>query len=196
MSDLRNIMRGAALRRWPEWQFLRDAGVPAETAAYMHFTRQIGMAEIGIKKNRWEFKERGERAVILNVLGPGCEVVDIVAWRPDTPGSFWSYADGSPAVPYLGWHALEIIEEEHRYLREENAPEEWILEKGSLSVFEHPLDWLRAACEGIVVLDWARYWPAYLGGVAALKFTDRAFARRATSLFAQPIPVPPVLVAV
>lgn len=191
--EMRNIMRAAAPRKWSEWKFMLEAGVPAETMAYMHFTRQIAIAPIAVKNGRWVVKEGGSRGVLLNVLGPSCEVLDILAWRPDTPASFWGMAPALP--PFLGWHALELAEHEHKFLTEEGAPEEWIMENGSISVFQNPLEWLRAGCNGIVPLEWKTYWPAYLSGVAGLKFTDRDFARRASALFERPIPVPPVMVA-
>lgn len=104
------------------------------------------------------------------------EVIDLVAFRPDTPRSFWSYTG---AGMMLGADALD---------RAQHYSE-------PLAVHESPLDWLRAGCDGIVILDWKHYWPAYLGGLPALHASNVEFGRALSAKLSAPLQLPQILVA-
>lgn len=157
---------------------LVKAGVPkAFLAQSLYRSLWLGADDIAIDGGRWSRRFRGERAIVLPIVGAESgELVDLVAFRLETPRSFWSYAG---AAPLLGQHSLERA----AYFEE------------PLFVHESPLDWLKAGMTGVVILDWTRYWPGYLAGIPALRFLDDNFARRARDLLSRPLPIPEIQVA-
>ena len=99
----------------------------------------VGVAEIEIQAlGTFEFMDGGRRAFIQPVLvgGPYTDIVDLVAWRPDDPGQWWTQQySGTP----LGVDQLDRAE---------------ILGE-PLAIRRTPLSLLQAGGRGIVVNDWA-----------------------------------------
>lgn len=139
------------------------------------FEIRIGAADIVVKDRRWARLFRGQRAIIVPAHNPFGEIIDLIAFRMDTPRSFW---------PLTGM-AMALGEDQIDRAAALGEP---------LIVHECPLEWLRAGRRGCVVVDWAHYWPFYLGAVPALQFEDREFAARAVDLMQRPVPIPPVFV--
>lgn len=104
--------------------------------------------------------------------------VNLVAFRLDTPRSFWLF-DPTGHAPYLGHDAVERA----------------IFYHEPLMVHESPLDWLKAGCQGCVILQWNHYWPAYFGGVSALRAMSPSFGEKLQARLAAPLPVPEIQVA-
>lgn len=108
----------------------------------------------------------GNRSIIL-AEGAG--------FRLEAPAVFWA----TSSIPFLGEESL------HRSTHFQEP----------LMVHETPLQWLRAGREGIVILDWQRYWPTYLTGVPVLRALDAKFGRRLRDGLRHPLSIPDVQVA-
>lgn len=160
---------------WPDFARLMKDGIASGTLAEAMADIAIGADDIAVKNGRWERRFRGDRAIIMPTFTPSGAMTDLVAFRMDTPRSFWLLTG---AGMMLGHESLDRAD----YYRE------------PLMVHESPLEWLKAGRQGVVILDWQRYWPAYLGGVSALQFEDRTFGRRAEALLQKPLVLPPFLV--
>lgn len=115
----------------------------------------------------FEFVEDRRRAFIQPVLcGPAfSEIVDLVAWYPDQPGTWWTRCYSG--VP-LGADELDHAEIE------------------GLEVLIHPtpLDWLRSEGRGVCVLDWTMSAHS-LRCVPTLVFDDAATGKWAHDRLAQ-----------
>lgn len=160
---------------WPDFSRLLRDGIASKSLAGAMAADMLGADDIAIKGGRWERRFRGDRAIVMPTFTPSGVLVDLVAFRPETPRSFWTMAG---AGLMLGHDSLERAE----FFGE------------PLMVYESPFAWLQGGGDGIVILDWTHYWPAYLAGVVALQFEDRAFGRRAEALLQKPILLPPILV--
>lgn len=153
-----------------EYTALLHAGVRAPLIMALMKDHAIGADDIAVRDGRWERRFQGERAILLDADG------DTVAFRLQAPRAFWR-AHGSALL--LGRDALERA----AFL---GTP---------LWVYETPLDWLRADCDGVVILDWVHYWPIYLGGLATLRTKDVAFGQRLRAMLEHPLPRPEIQVA-
>jgi hypothetical protein len=154
---------------------LVKAGVPKRfLAENLYGSLWLGADDIRIDDGRWVRRFRGDRAVVLPVLGGG-EIVDLVAFRLETPKAFWLLTGAGIALGADEIDRAEIMRE-------------------ALPVHECPLDWLRAEMFGLCILDFAHPWSGLLAGVPALKFDDRTFGRRAEALIQKPYPTPMILV--
>jgi hypothetical protein len=163
-----------SLFAWPDYCALVGK-VDKRLLAAAFISLGLGAAEITVKDGRWTRMFRGARAVIVPASVAGGNIIDLVAFRMDTPRSFWPLT-GSAAV--LGDDEIDRA----------SAMGE------PLQVHESPLDWLRAGRRGCVILDWVHCWPFYLGRVPALQFENREFAGRAAALMQRPLPVPSIFV--
>jgi hypothetical protein len=111
----------------PQFQWLRNNGVPVQTLIDLDL-RTIN----GVKAEDGRF-EQGDGASWI-ILPEEC---DLVFWQPKSG----EISTALGRVFAVGQDA---------------AQNEWACAMGgSLSIFETPLDWLRASCKGIVVLDWS-----------------------------------------
>ena len=103
-------------------------------------TGGIFVARISTDRGWFDLDESGFDAVVCEVRGcDGETVVDLVAWSIDNPTSWWT-AIGAAVV--MG----------ESFAGNPNAG----LCGEPLRIFQTPLAWLRAQCEGIVILDHAR----------------------------------------
>jgi hypothetical protein len=168
------------------------AGVPKEVlAAHLYRDLWPGALDIAIENGKWRQMFRGERAIVLPVTSPETgELVDLVAFRPQTPRSFWRFIG---TAPLLGYDSLALAEYETRLVREDHDGRPGL---GILHIHETPLDWIKSGCAGVVILDWKHYWPAYFGAVVALRAKDLAVGRWLTGILERPLPSPDVLVPV
>lgn len=167
---------------WDDLWRLHEAGVPTRC---LH---PVGALDIAIKQGRWVEWFRGDRAFVIpvcaNDLYPGItyevdEIVDLVAFRLETPRAFWRFED-HVAAPFLGSSNLERAQ----------------LFEEPIMVHETPLDWLRAGRRGIVILEWKDFWPFTLAGIPALQCMDEGFGRRLKARLERPFQIPEIRVAV
>ena len=163
--------------KWPDYEALLRAGVQKADLARAHIDCEIAADDIAVERGRWVRRFRGDRAVVIPVHNPESgDILDLVAFRMETPRSFWTFAG---IAPYLGHEALAHATY-HRI---------------PLIVHETPLEWLTAGREGIVILGWKHYWPAYFGDVVALRTHNPEFGRRLRDAMKHPLPTPPIQVA-
>jgi hypothetical protein len=100
----------------------------------------------------------------------GATPSDIIAFHPAEPGRWWSRTGNAPLL----------------------APEEveraaWFNEP--LPVHRHPLDWLRAAGHGVVVLDWKACLSLWLAGPPRLIAADLALGEQLDRALNRPPPI-------
>lgn len=173
MSDLEILWAKAwpqPIGPWDDLWKLRQAGVPQRSLL------DIGALDIGIQNGRWAERFRGDRAMIVPVCDDAGDLLDLIAFRLETPRSFWTY-DGAAAM--LGQWNLE-----HAQYYEE-----------PLLIHECPLDWLRAGCSGVVILEWKDFWPFTLAGIPALRCSSDDFGRRIKARMERPFTIPAIEVA-
>lgn len=177
MSDLEKLWAKASpepIGPWEDISALMDVGVSVRSAI------TIGALDVAIQNGRWAERFRGDRAIILpvcaNGMWPGIdEIIDLVAFRMETPRSFWTYSGDGMVLGRCGMDRASYFGE-------------------PLMVHECPLDWLKAGRRGIVVLDWQQYWPLHLSGVPALLCPNEDFEPRLRGNMQRPFPIPPILV--
>lgn len=124
--------------------------------------------------------DRGERAFIMPIcqhydsLDDDFDVDDLAAWRPAQPARIWLRCG---YFPVLNWMAVEKA----RILCE------------PLYVHGTMLDWLRADCEGVVVLDWsgAHFW---LSGAPEIRVDTDWLAARLDRCFRRATAAPRIMV--
>jgi len=116
----------------------------------------------------------GEPAIIQPVIEHD-EIVDLLAWSPKQPDRMATRLDYAAvlnldAVSYADWHKTPLV------------------------VHATALDWLRASCNGAVVIDMQRAW-AQLHGVSEVTTTDHELATKLRAILRRPWPAPTVSVA-
>ena len=117
----------------------------------------------------------GKPVIILGVSEhPDEGVVDILAFEPSNP-SHWYRRLGAAVV--LGLHNARLA----------------VFEESPVMVHATPLDWLRADCAGVVVLDWKADLLSYLDGYGVLAADDTT-RRRLQRAFKRHIHIPEVRV--
>ena len=93
---------------------------------------------------RWDFEPDGAPAAVVEVLAEdGCTVADLVAWPLNAPERF---ATAVGEADMLGINAMR------------NPATYWA--GVPLRVHRTPLNWLKAGCDGCVILNraWGGYW--------------------------------------
>jgi hypothetical protein len=119
----------------------------------------------------FEFTNSGPPTVVIGVHGPDLDLVDLVAWRPSNPAR-WRLRLGF--ADFLG---------------EVHADYAALL-YGPLRLFNSPLSWLRAGCDGAVLLD-AKFGLSTLRDASAVFGDDREHIQAIDRLLRQPIlPMP------
>lgn len=138
----------------------------------------FGLAVIEPTGARFQFSEAGRDAVAIGLHGADCELVDLLAWCPDSPGQWWTRFG---LAVFAGEEAVERAAFLGKPLR----------------LHETPMDWLRANCAGAVVLDPLADIRLDVENVAAIECASvahgRAIARQlreAVKLRTPPIIVP------
>lgn len=133
-------------------EYLIDLGVPplswlrAPGAGY-------GVARIQKHGRTYEPCEYGDPAVLLiTAIFHDGTPEDIIAFNPNQPEKWWLRR--GDAV-YLGGHEVQP--------RNWAMPQDFaepilspIEPETPLQIWRHPLNWLRASCQGVVVIDWPK----------------------------------------
>jgi hypothetical protein len=137
----------------------------------------ISGAKVLFDGPRFSLDEEGERAFTFRALDRG-KAVDLIAWNPRT-GSLGSYRGQAFC---LG--DLDDIFNPATYFGED-----------ALRVHATPLDWLKAAREGIVIVrpDLA---PAYLSNCQRIRCSNAAYARQLEGWLQPHTPTVEILVEV
>jgi hypothetical protein len=151
MTDLKSELVAATLSTNElHWQLLRGLGVPFLTAANRRVRGQAawGVAKAKAGEDGLFLIGEGVPHLLLPVIMDG-ELIDLVAFRSGNPND-WLLRTG------LGW-ALGMDRGLEPYTWDD-AP----------TLVETPLDWLRAECRGICVLDWSASELHSLKGIARL----------------------------
>lgn len=173
MVDLQSEARAASDRvRQHHIDRLLALGVPGPAIAMM------GAREIPFGVGTVERMERGLYQPgdgPLHVISPVCaggEIIDLLAWRSDAPGN-WAWRTG------LGW----ALGTDMLFPRWDNAP---------VPIHATPLDWLRAAGEGMCILDWEA---PELGDLRALEAieADEWIAQRIIRALSKPQRLPIII---
>ncbi|GEO82016.1 hypothetical protein [Pararhodospirillum oryzae] len=89
---------------------------------------------------------------------PTPELFDLVVFRPDQPGRWWSKNESV---------LLNGSEVERATFFED-----------PLVIHPDPLEWMRAGGQGVVILDWGRFLPLHVGGPSRLVCTTLPLAER------------------
>jgi hypothetical protein len=178
MTDPARIWADAKKRMhtWPRFEALLKAGLRVPHI-FLDGDFRIGADQAAINNGRWEQRFQGDDAYIVPVYEPiDGELVDLVAFRLETPKSYWTL-DGR--APFLGYDALYEAEARQQ----------------PLMVYESPLEWLKDDQRGIVILDWQHHWPLWLANVPALRCRGIPFGRRLHATLQRPLEIPDVQVA-
>ncbi len=142
----------------PSVSYCRQHGI--DWTAAEKATGGIFAARISIDRTWFDFDETGSEAIVCEVRGyDGEAVVDLVAWSIDDPTRWWT-AIGAGVV--LG----------EAFAANPNAG----LCGEALRILRTPLAWLRAQCEGIVLLDRTRAGRWLLEGARTVAAVDRQHA--------------------
>ncbi|GEO83039.1 hypothetical protein [Pararhodospirillum oryzae] len=97
---------------------------------------------------------------------PTPELFDLVAFRPDQPGWWWVRNDSV---------LLNGVEVERAMFFED-----------PLIIHPDPLEWMKAAGKGVVILDWGAFLPLHVGGPSRLVCTTLPLAERLDWALRQP----------
>jgi len=175
MVDLGDEIYLAALKvRESHEDWLAAHGV-SPVAVYCPFPRlhgNFGVCRAQFHGDLYEPAPDGTPVIVTGVSEhPEEALVDIVAFKPSNPARWWLRL-GQAVV--LGLHNARLAA----------FKEEPIL------VHATPLDWLRAECQGAVVLDWKREVLSHLDGYGVL--ADAATGKRLENAFHQRIHIPQI----
>lgn len=149
MADILEIYgRSAQAIRAAHREFLTSQGVSRRTLIEAGL---VGVSRVHMSGGSFEFSDDGEPAFISPVhelrdggrhLDPFPATADLLAWLPRKPKTFarWLGVAMFLGEPYLR-AAMEAGE--------------------AIRVYRTPLDWLRAGCAGVVILDTRRAWAEF-----------------------------------
>lgn len=174
---------GAALKRrtpdvmaWADgrWRIPSGAGMP---------TWGVGRIE-PLADGTFQPREHGAPALILPAVEDWA-LVDLVAVQPAIPGRWWTRRDlavalGTAIADSVRWH-------DHSPRHDLGASPLPLL------LFPNPLDWLRAAGAGTVILD-MRHARPLLSGITAVACSTETLACRLHAALSDPGDVPAILV--
>lgn len=137
----------------------------------------IGVAHIEMEGTHWQPEESGIPTLIIpvgmdNSFG---RIVDLVALQTVNPRIWW-LRTGIGAM--LGYWNLE----EAAYFQQQ------------LTVHATPLDWLKADCEGICILDWKGYLPIWLSDIKQIHCPDVMTGQRLSTTLERNIALPEIRV--
>ena len=134
-----------------------------------------GPARVSFHGNLFEFDPDGDGVFVMAVSeGPAEPILDLVAFKLVDPCRWWLRL-GQGVV--LGLHNARLA----------------LFEEAPVLVHGTPLDWLRADCQGVVVLDWKADILSRLDGFGVLA-ADGATGKRLERAFQRHIHVPEIRV--
>lgn len=158
--------------RQPHIDRMLVLGVSASSIAMLG-AREIPFGVGMIERMGNGLYQPGDGAVhVLSPVYADGQIIDIVAWRSDAPTK-WLWRTG------IGW-ALGTDELRPRW---DNAP---------MPIHATPLDWLRAAGEGICVLDWDAPDLASLRTLESIE-ADEWLCQRLTRALSKPPRMPVII---
>ena len=156
-------------------EFLLAAGVPRQSLTLpppLGIAGSLGLTSVRVTADgTFEFTNSGPPTVVLGVHGPDLDLVDLVAWRPSNPIR-WRLRLGF--ADFLGEVHADYAALLHERLR----------------LFSSPLSWLRAGCDGAVLLD-VKFGLSSLRDASDVIGDDRDHARALGRLLRQPIQLMP-----
>lgn len=157
-ADVQDEMDAGALSlQWSAIESLMVRGMPHWAIAQMTEAGAIGLARVCESGGRWVRDDGGQMRLLLAVLSPTCELIDIAAISSVEPDQ-WSLLTGDGVI--LGWPLLiEAVDEAGRNRAMESRA---IV---GLRLHGRPLDWLLSGMDGICVLDWGALALAELRGL-------------------------------
>ncbi len=173
MSDLANELRSAALAvRTPDVARIRAMGLLNPGLLAVNERRHpFGIASISdAGRGQYVPDPDGGRAMIVPVH-EGDELVDLLAFHTLTPER-WLLRLG------LGW-ALGLEESLERYRWGDPLP-----------LHKTPLDWFKAGCDGLCVIDWEAPEVRTLTDFPTLLIRDEALERRTIAALTKPYRLP------
>ncbi|MDX6807171.1 hypothetical protein [Terrihabitans rhizophilus] len=158
-----------------ELHALREAGLPRQMELDMRFLVKVAMIRYQ-PEARFNFDGNGVRAFVLPVRDAYEAVIDLAAWRIDRPDKV-ARLEGRASC--LGEGLLE-------------APETYFGGR-PLSVYRDAMGWLRAAGQGVVIIDRANAWRRFLE-VPSIAGEDTQHGLELQTLLTPPVPSCRVLV--
>lgn len=148
-----------------------------DRALYWRGPAAWGTGNIELTSDRtFQFNDDGTRACIVPVAADysycGFEpsLIDLLAFKTDTPQRSWLLKDTAPVL-----NPMAI---------EKAAPSLGLDE--ILNVHEHPLAWLQANRDGVVVLDWSANLRFWFSGVRRIWCDNPDIAKKLSQALAEP----------
>lgn len=121
----------------------------------------VGTARIETGRKFWQPEEAGKPALIVPVSPDGTfgGIVDFVALQTANPRKWWVRSGLATMLGF--WNLEEAAHFDHQ-----------------LVVHATPLDWLRADCEGVCIVDWRSFLPFHLSGITKVYCPDQMTGER------------------
>jgi hypothetical protein len=151
---------------------LRALGVSQSTIAQMGARHYFGGSTrvIDIDDGLYAPSDEGTPHLVLPVFEDG-ELVDLVAFSSDQPMA-WLLRLG------VGW-SLGLIDGLERH--------SW---QDEVRLWASPLDWLRADCDGLCILDWSAPEVLELARLPSIRCQDKTLAERLKEALSRPYRLP------
>jgi hypothetical protein len=153
---------------------LKALGVPWSTIAQMGARHYFGGSSrvIDIDDGLYAPSDEGAPHLVLPVFEDG-ELVDLVAFTAQQPLA-WLLRLGT------GW-SLGLIDGLERHSWQEEV-----------RLWASPLDWLRADCDGLCVLDWTAPEVLELARLPSIRCQDKTLAERLREALSRPYRLPTI----
>lgn len=137
----------------------------------------LGLVRMETDGEHWQPEESGNPALIIpaGVDNSFNNIVDMIALQTSNPDIWWSRTGLSPM---LGFENLSRS----------------MFYGTQLTLHANPLEWLKADCEGICLLDWDMYLPVWLSGVQSIYCPDPYTGERLSAALTQNIFLPEIRV--
>lgn len=162
-------------RSHQDWLAARDVSPVAIYGAPPRLHGHFGVCLAQFHGDLYEPDPDGTPVIVLGVSeSPDEPIIDIVAFKPSEPNRWWLRL-GQAVI--LGRHNARLA----------------LFKEEPLFIHATPLDWLRADCMGVVVLDWNADLTLYLDGYGVLA-ADHRTASKIEKSFRRSVRVPLVRV--
>lgn len=170
-SELRDLSLSA---RPPLLHRLKALGVPWSTIAHMGARHYSGGSScvIDVDDGLYAPSDEGTPHLIIPVFEDG-ELVDLVAFSSDQPLA-WLLRLG------CGW-SLGLLDGLERHSWEDEV-----------RLWASPLDWLRADCDGLCVLDWSAPEVVELARLPGIRCQDQTLAKQLREALSRPYRLPEI----
>lgn len=148
---------------------LESLGVPRAWSRDLMAPRRFGAALARLERNgTWTPDPAGTPVCVLpetpvvNIYDPAwpvTEVSDLIAFTPGEPGRWWVRTGNAALLNAIEVDAAAILDR-------------------PLILHADPLEWMRAAGDGAVIIDWRCFLPLHLGGAPSITCMDMDLAER------------------